>query len=170
MFANAIFRNFGPVLGVHLGKRAHLLESEAGGEGGIRTPGRALRPYDGLANRCFRPLSHLSVSVAPEFRALAVDVPPLYSGDPSVSRGGISAWRSPVQKPVRPRDEVLPIGRVGMTAFVLSPGELAVEHRHIDGRHFRGVIVGDAEILSAQEPEHRSFSDRRHVAALMIEP
>ena len=31
-----------------------------GGEGGIRTLGRALRPYDGLANRCFRPLSHLS--------------------------------------------------------------------------------------------------------------
>src|ERR1051326_8158365 len=34
--------------------------SETGGEGGIRTLGRALRPYDGLANRCFRPLSHLS--------------------------------------------------------------------------------------------------------------
>ena len=31
-----------------------------GGEGGIRTPGSALRHYDGLANRCFRPLSHLS--------------------------------------------------------------------------------------------------------------
>src|SRR5512141_92557 len=31
-----------------------------GGEGGIRTPGRGLGPYDGLANRCFRPLSHLS--------------------------------------------------------------------------------------------------------------
>src|ERR1051326_559942 len=34
--------------------------SETGGEGGIRTLGRALWPYDGLANRCFRPLSHLS--------------------------------------------------------------------------------------------------------------
>src|SRR5215813_11990685 len=33
-----------------------------GGEGGIRTPGSALRHYDGLANRCFRPLSHLSGS------------------------------------------------------------------------------------------------------------
>ena len=32
-----------------------------GGEGGIRTLGRGLGPYDGLANRCFRPLSHLSV-------------------------------------------------------------------------------------------------------------
>ena len=33
-----------------------------GGEGGIRTPGRGLGPYDGLANRCFRPLSHLSAA------------------------------------------------------------------------------------------------------------
>ena len=32
-----------------------------GGEGGIRTPGTGLSQYDGLANRCFRPLSHLSV-------------------------------------------------------------------------------------------------------------
>ncbi len=32
-----------------------------GGEGGIRTPGTGLGQYDGLANRCFRPLSHLSV-------------------------------------------------------------------------------------------------------------
>jgi len=30
------------------------------GEGGIRTPGTGLTPYDGLANRCFQPLSHLS--------------------------------------------------------------------------------------------------------------
>ena len=32
----------------------------SGGEGGIRTPGTDLSPFDGLANRCFRPLSHLS--------------------------------------------------------------------------------------------------------------
>ena len=31
-----------------------------GGEGGIRTLGRALEPYDGLANRCLQPLGHLS--------------------------------------------------------------------------------------------------------------
>ncbi len=30
------------------------------GEGGIRTPGTGVTPYDGLANRCFQPLSHLS--------------------------------------------------------------------------------------------------------------
>jgi hypothetical protein len=34
----------------------------AGGERGIRTLGRALRPYGGLANRWFQPLTHLSVA------------------------------------------------------------------------------------------------------------
>jgi hypothetical protein len=34
----------------------------AGGERGIRTLGRALRPYGGLANRWFEPLTHLSVA------------------------------------------------------------------------------------------------------------
>src|ERR1044071_1955713 len=36
--------------------------SLAGGERGIRTLGRALRPYGGLANRWFQPLTHLSAS------------------------------------------------------------------------------------------------------------
>ncbi len=30
------------------------------GEGGIRTPGTGISPYNGLANRRFKPLSHLS--------------------------------------------------------------------------------------------------------------
>ena len=30
------------------------------GEGGIRTRGRGVYPYDGLANRCLQPLGHLS--------------------------------------------------------------------------------------------------------------
>ena len=30
------------------------------GEGGIRTRGRGVNPYDGLANRCLKPLGHLS--------------------------------------------------------------------------------------------------------------
>ncbi len=42
------------------GAEAVTLRLCSGGEGGIRTPGRGLGPYDGLANRCFRPLSHLS--------------------------------------------------------------------------------------------------------------
>ena len=30
------------------------------GEAGIRTRGKGLNPYDGLANRCLKPLGHLS--------------------------------------------------------------------------------------------------------------
>ena len=37
-----------------------LGEKENGGERGIRTLGTGYYQYDGLANRCFRPLSHLS--------------------------------------------------------------------------------------------------------------
>ena len=32
------------------------------GEGGIRTRGGGLYPHDGLANRCLKPLGHLSES------------------------------------------------------------------------------------------------------------
>ena len=38
------------------------LKQETGGEGGIRTPGRDLNPYNALAKRRYRPLSHLSES------------------------------------------------------------------------------------------------------------
>ena len=34
--------------------------AKAGGEAGIRTLGTGLSPYNGLANRRFRPLSHLT--------------------------------------------------------------------------------------------------------------
>ena len=33
---------------------------DSGGEGGIRTPDRAVKPYNGLANRRLQPLGHLS--------------------------------------------------------------------------------------------------------------
>jgi hypothetical protein len=36
---------------------------EAGGEGGIRTPGTGVSPYNGLANRRLQPLGHLSVEL-----------------------------------------------------------------------------------------------------------
>ena len=35
-------------------------ETAETGEGGIRTRGRGVYPYDGLANRCLQPLGHLS--------------------------------------------------------------------------------------------------------------
>jgi hypothetical protein len=39
-----------------MGKKYH----KKNGEGGIRTRGRGVYPYDGLANRCLKPLGHLS--------------------------------------------------------------------------------------------------------------
>ena len=35
-------------------------KSKSNGEGGIRTRGTGVYPYDGLANRCLKPLGHLS--------------------------------------------------------------------------------------------------------------
>src|SRR3954463_5544315 len=40
---------------------------ESGGEGGIRTLGTGVSPYNGLANRRIRPLCHLSAAGYPEF-------------------------------------------------------------------------------------------------------
>ncbi len=37
-----------------------MSDIESGGEGGIRTLDRAFQPYNGLANRCLKPLGHLS--------------------------------------------------------------------------------------------------------------
>ncbi len=46
-----------------LGTSGQLLSEHCAaknGEGGIRTRGRGVHPYDGLANRCLKPLGHLS--------------------------------------------------------------------------------------------------------------
>jgi hypothetical protein len=37
-----------------------LIDERPGGEGGIRTLGTGVSPYNGLANRRIRPLCHLS--------------------------------------------------------------------------------------------------------------
>src|SRR5690242_7217258 len=72
---------------------------------------------------------------------------------------------------VRPREEVLPIWRVGMSAIVLPPCQLAVEQPDIHGWHFRAhVIVADAESARAEQTEHWLCRDRRHEASLVIEP
>ena len=42
------------------GQFSLAFRKKTGGEGGIRTLGRDLNPYSGLANRPFRPLRHLS--------------------------------------------------------------------------------------------------------------
>ena len=62
----------------------------SGGEGGIRTLGRALRPYDGLANRWFKPLTHLShqvnqwvtPSIGPEGAGFGIGWPTSVAGAP----------------------------------------------------------------------------------------
>ena len=49
-----------------------LIPQDDGGEGGIRTPGRGLSPYNGLANRRLKPLGHLSaVFVARQVQSFA---------------------------------------------------------------------------------------------------
>ena len=45
---------------------------EDGGEAGIRTLGRVLRPYNGLANRRLQPLGHLTADVSYVKSALAL--------------------------------------------------------------------------------------------------
>jgi hypothetical protein len=46
----------------------------SGGEGGIRTPDRAFKPYNGLANRRLKPLGHLSGGSAQFTTHQATDV------------------------------------------------------------------------------------------------
>jgi hypothetical protein len=43
-----------------LAKRYGEIYENSGGEGGIRTLGTGVSPYNGLANRRIRPLCHLS--------------------------------------------------------------------------------------------------------------
>ena len=69
------------------------------GEGGIRTPGTGLTPYDGLANRCFKPLSHLSCSRA----ALAFGSVLKISGKESPAPDFFARTRSVPSQGDRPR-------------------------------------------------------------------
>src|SRR5262252_7916231 len=72
---------------------------------------------------------------------------------------------------VGPRNEVFPVRPVGVPAIVLPPGKLSAEEADVYRRHLlRVVVVGRAEISRAEQPEYRTRRDRRHVAALMVEP
>ena len=51
---------FPPRLRSVLSASVHPWSMKNGGERGIRTPGTGFSQYGGLANHCFRPLSHLS--------------------------------------------------------------------------------------------------------------
>ena len=77
----------------------------------------------------------------------------------------------PLELPVGPLEIVLPVRRVRVTAVVLPPRELAVEQPDVHRRHLRRPpVVRHAEILRAEQAEHRLRRDGRHEAALMIEP
>src|SRR6476646_10092211 len=77
--------------------------------------------------------------------------------------------RRVLEKAVRPRDEVLPVGPVGMAAVVLAPGELPVQQTDVDRRHLLGlVVVRTTEVFVAKQPEHRLRGDDRHEAAMLI--
>ena len=54
---------------------AHPIGEQIGGEAGIRTLGRALRPYNGLANHRLQPLGHLTAA-----RNLSIRQPLSYGG------------------------------------------------------------------------------------------
>ncbi len=49
-------------LGLPTVAREGFTRAKVGGEAGIRTLGTTLRSYNGLANRRFRPLSHLTAT------------------------------------------------------------------------------------------------------------
>ena len=89
-------------------------EAIAGGEGGIRTPGTGLGPYDGLANRCFRPLSHLSARLVGFNSDLNINS----AGEARDARAAVAAERCCAR--------VLAFGRI---AGVCIPRELNAQRR-----------------------------------------
>src|SRR5688572_20672809 len=58
-----------------------------------------------------------------------------------------------------------------MSAIMLTPREMAIEHADVHRRHFfRTVIVCRTKIFCTEQAEHRPGRDGCHVAALMVEP
>src|SRR4051812_25325557 len=73
--------------------------------------------------------------------------------------------------PVHPPDEIFHVGRVGVAAVMLPPGQLSVQQADIHARHLGAVIVA----LFAQAARAKQFPDRlprhrRHIAPLVIQP
>src|SRR5262245_62644186 len=90
-----------------------------------------------------------------------------YGSRPNSRRGRIP----PAEVVVRPRQEILPVGRVRMSAVVLAPRKVSVEQSDVHGRHLLlRVVVGDTERLGAEQAKGGLRGDGCHVAALVIEP
>src|SRR4029453_15208143 len=76
-----------------------------------------------------------------------------------------------LQESARPGNEVLPVRSVGVSAVVLPPGQLSIQQSDVPTRHFLGaIVIGSAETPGAEQPEHGTGRDGRHVAALLVEP
>src|SRR5436189_3764276 len=72
---------------------------------------------------------------------------------------------------IGPRDEVLHVRTIFVSAVVLTPGEFAVEQAGVDRRHPGGAIIFLlADIPCSQKTEDRAGGDGGHVAPLLVEP
>ena len=82
-----------------------------------------------------------------------------------------SGGREVPDQPVGPGDERLHVRAVFMAAVVLTPRQLSIQEPRVHGGHFGGAIVFLlADVPRPQQPEHRPRRDRRHVAALLVQP
>src|SRR5690349_13206668 len=76
-----------------------------------------------------------------------------------------------MQELVGPRDKVLPVGRIRVSAVMLSPGELPVQESCIYRRHPGDAIVRrDTKIFHAKQAKYRLRGDCGHETSLLIEP
>src|SRR5206468_2073525 len=82
-------------------------------------------------------------------------------------RGG----RGELEELAGPLDEVFHVRAIFVSAVVLAPSEFAVEEAGVHGRHFRRAIIFFlADVARAEETEHGTGGDGRHIAALLVEP
>src|ERR1700691_3414479 len=81
----------------------------SGGEGGIRTLGTGVSPYNGLANRRIRPLCHLSDFVYNKLPRLSIPWHPMF-GKLRLSSKGATEWDA-LKKGTCGKDLVLGISR-----------------------------------------------------------
>jgi hypothetical protein len=122
---------------------------ENGGERGIRTLGTGYYQYDGLANRCFRPLSHLSTQggkkvgegaggVKSECEILNIQHPIVKGGRGRNPAAGRSAVRGPAISHPRPTTD-----KSELTNWDLTVGE--------GGRHYAGVVEAFSHFINRKE-------------------
>src|SRR6187549_1577900 len=80
--------------------------------------------------------------------------------------------RDVLQEVAGPRDEILPVRPICVTAIMLSPREVTVHQADVDRWHLLlGVVLRGAEVfLGAEKAKHRTCGHTGHEAALLIEP